>query len=119
MPGLADMTAAVSPDGTRVAIAGVPGYDAHMYGWTHRATEIVVLNLRTGHRVILASRPGQHYRWLFIVNLSWTNGGRDLAYLGRWCDQTIDGFNTNCDWAGHSPQLRVIRVPGASGTIGG
>jgi hypothetical protein len=87
----------------------VPGHDAHLYGWTHQATQIVVLNLATGHCSTYTSRQGQHYRWLFIANLSWTNGGRDLAYLGRWCDQSIDGFNAACAWSGRS-ELRLIEL---------
>lgn len=81
LPSLTDVTLAVSPDGSRVAVGG-----SRARRWGARPpAQIAVINLRTGARTIWQggmSRPGTQFT---IASLSWAGNGRSLVFLGRWC----------------------------------
>lgn len=119
LPGLARISAAVSPDGSKVAIAGVPEAAAEGNNGLLQPARIVVVNLRTGRRVVFQggmSRRGQQFG---INDVRWANGGRSLAYLAQWCTGLDPQFTMICD-IGHSvTQLRMISATGDGGPLSG
>jgi len=72
----------VSPDGSRLALAvASTAANAVQSGL---ATEILVIDLRTGAHATWRGgmdRPGELFG---VQNLSWTRGGEALAYQGQW-----------------------------------
>jgi hypothetical protein len=73
----------VSPDGSRLALAVASVHDGSSQSSV--ASEIVVIDLRSGAHAVWRGgmeRAGQTFG---IESLSWTGGGRSLAYLGAWC----------------------------------
>jgi hypothetical protein len=86
---------AVSPDGSRLALAVASGHASSVESGL--ATEILVIDLRTGAHATWRGgmdRPGQVFG---IQSLSWTRGGGALAYQGQWCQPAdvvygLDGY---------------------------
>jgi hypothetical protein len=123
LAGIARITLAVSPDGSKVAIAGnrpetaaagdIPATRLH-------DAQILIVNLRTGRRTVFAGGMSRRGRQLGINSVSWANDGRSLIYLAQWCDQVDTGFNTVCDgYRWPLTQLRMISAPPGGGSLGG
>jgi hypothetical protein len=123
LPGMARVAVAVSPDGSKVAIAG-NGPETAAAGRIPasrlRDARIVVIDLRTGGRATFAGGLGRRGRQLGINSVSWADGGRSLVYLAQWCELVDVGFNTACDGR-YRPvtELRMISAPASGGTLGG
>ena len=102
---------AVSPDGSKVALAGYRL--VHIGG--HSAAGIVVINLRTGARAVWVSglnRPGLNFT---IPSISWSPRGDALVFLSQWCHgQFMLGF---CGGSRHHAEVRRLQVTGASGQL--
>jgi hypothetical protein len=117
----------VSPDGSRLALAVASGPAGTQRGL---ATEILVIDLRTGAHTAWRGgmdRPGQVFG---ILNLSWTRDGRTLAYRGQWCaprglsygmtagaDCSTRGRNHQPLRAAGTDVVREISVTPAGGTL--
>ena len=85
LPGIARIAVAVSPDGSKVAIAGngpetAPAGD--IPASRLRDARIVVIDLRTGSRAVFAGGLANRGRQLGINSVSWADDGRSLVYLG-------------------------------------
>lgn len=123
LPGMARIAVAVSPDGSKLAIAG-NGPETAAAGDIPasrlRDARIVVINLRTGRRAVFAGGLGKHGRQLGINSVSWADDDRSLVYLAQWCEQVDVGFNTECD-ARQPPvtELRMISATASGGTLAG
>lgn len=74
---------AVSPDGTRLALAVASVHDGSSQSSV--AEEILVLDLRTGGRAVWRGGMNRAGQTFGIETLSWTGDGKSLAYLGAWC----------------------------------
>jgi hypothetical protein len=88
LAGLVEVALAVSPDGSRVAVAGLPAPrgDASPL----QPARIVVVELRTGARSVWQGgmdRPGQQFG---ILGVSWTADGKSLVYIAQWCTPRLD-----------------------------
>jgi hypothetical protein len=106
--GLGAGALAVSPDGSKVALA--------VYRLaSHSGAEIVVINLRTGARAYWAGglhRPGLNFG---IPSISWTPGGGSLVFLSQWCQTVVaTGF---CAKGKHDAEVRELRVTAAGGRL--
>ncbi len=123
LPGLADISVALSPDGSKVAIAGVSPEAAAAGAQPLsdlKPARIVVLNLRTGRREIWQGgmrRPG---RQLGINSVSWANNGRSLVFLAQWCQYLAIGDTAACGgrWAPVT-DVREIPATGHGGLLSG
>jgi hypothetical protein len=74
---------AISPDGSRLALAVASVHDGSSQSSV--ASEILVIDLRTGAHAVWRGgmeRAGQTFG---IENVSWTGDGKSLVYLGEWC----------------------------------
>lgn len=123
LAGMARVAVAVSPDGSKVAIAG-NGPETAAAGDIPasrlRDAQIVVIDLRTGKRAVFAGGLGKRGRQLGINSVSWADDGRSLVYLAQWCEYVDAGFNTVCDGRVRSlTELRMIRADAGGGTLGG
>jgi hypothetical protein len=115
--GLAGVSVAVSPDGSKVAIAGMPqtAADGTQPGTRLESGRIVVISLGTGKRSYFAggmTRKGQQFA---INDVSWARGGRSLVYLAQWCRELQTGLNAACRGA---TQVREISASARGGTLG-
>ncbi|HET7017945.1 MAG TPA: hypothetical protein VFI65_28755 [Streptosporangiaceae bacterium] len=77
---LTNMALALSPDGSKVAIAGVP-----RSGPSAGHVMIEVFNLLTGTHSIWSGGATKGRYQLVIPSLSWPATGRSLIYLANWC----------------------------------
>jgi hypothetical protein len=116
--GLAGISVAVSPDGSKVAIAGVPqaAADGQQPETRLPAGRLVVINLRTGQHSYFAggmTRKGQQFA---INDVSWAHGGRSLVYLAQWCRELQTGLNAACRGA---TEVRELAASAAGGTLAG
>ena len=117
----------VSPDGSRLALA-VESSTANTVQ-SGLATEILVIDLRTGTRATWQGgmdRPGQVFG---VQSLSWTRGGEALAYQGQWCRPSEVGYGmdtgyTCVKWSSRVPSrydgtdvVREISVTPGGGTL--
>jgi hypothetical protein len=73
----------VSPDGTRLAVAVASVHDGSSQSTV--ASEILVVDLRTGARSTWRGGMERDGQTFGIEDLSWTGNGESLAYLGAWC----------------------------------
>jgi hypothetical protein len=123
LPGMVSVAVAVSPDGSKVAIAGngpetAAGGD--IPACRLRDARIVVIDLRTGWRAVFAGGLAKRGRQPGINSVSWAGGGRSLVYLAQWCQHVDVGFNTACDGRFRPvTELRMITAPASGGTLGG
>lgn len=120
LPGLARMSAAVSPDGSEVAIAGA-SMAAAENAERVQSTKIVVVNLRTGRQVIFEGGMDRRGQQFGISDVSWANDGQSLVYLAQWCRQLIIDRTTAC-WANLGrpvTELRMISATGDGGPLSG
>jgi hypothetical protein len=99
---------AVSPDGSKVALA--------IYRpLSHSGAEIVVINLRTGARVYWAGGLRRADLNLGFPSISWTPGGDSLVFLTQWCHSVVAaGFCAN---GFHAAEVRELRVTTAGGRL--
>jgi hypothetical protein len=121
LPGLVDISMAVSPDMRRVAIAGLPA-PRHAGDWAKGSAKIIVVDLRTGGQTVIQggmSRPGQQFS---IPSLAWTPNGKSLIYVAQWCQpqQDVAGSNALCGssdgrLAVGQPVSEVRKVSAAAG----
>jgi hypothetical protein len=99
---------AVSPDGSKVALAAYRPA-------RHSGAEIVVINLKTGARAYWAGglrRPGLN---LTFPSISWTPGGDSLVFLSQWCYSMVaTGF---CAEGRHDAEVRELRVTAPGGRL--
>jgi hypothetical protein len=117
LSGLARISAAVSPDGSKVAIAGVPEAAAEGNGQPLQPARIVVVNLRTGRRGIFQGGMGRRGQQFGIGNVSWADDGRSLAYLAQWCPELDVQFTASCDVGTGVTQLRMISAASDGGPL--
>jgi hypothetical protein len=73
----------VSPDGARLAVAVASVHDGSSQSTV--ASEILVVDLRTGARSTWRGGMERDGQTFGIEDLSWTGNGKSLAYLGAWC----------------------------------
>lgn len=123
LPGMARVAVAVSPDGSKVAIAG-NGPEAAAAGDIPAArlrdARIIVIDVRTGRRAVFAGGLAKRRRQLGINSVSWADHGRSLVYVAQWCELVDVDFNTDCVGR-YRPvtELRMITAPASGGTLGG
>lgn len=119
---------AVSPDGSQLALAVASAHDDSSASTV--ASQILVINLRTGAHEIWRGgldRTGQTFG---IVDLSWTGDGKSLVYLAKWCPPNYLGYGLyggfNCSTLGHhkhpvqfegSQAVREVSVTTGGGTL--
>lgn len=119
IPGLARIFAAVSPDGSKVAIAGVPEAAAEGNTSALQPARIVVVNLRTGRRVVFQGGMDRRGQQFGINDVAWTNDGKSLVYLAQWCTQLDPQFVIGCDTGRSVTKLRMISAVGNGGSLNG
>ena len=95
LPGLIDISLAVSPDRSKVAVAGLPA-PSSAWAYPRGGARIVVLDLRTGARTVWrggATMPGRYQ--FSIPSLTWSADGRSLYYVAQWCKPLVGGPGAN------------------------
>jgi hypothetical protein len=109
---------AVSPDGTRLAIATA---DPAAKGVQQAlAEQVIVINTRTGARLTWKGgldRPGS---LASIEDLSWPAGSNFLVYLAQWCPQggSVEGVaGVGCRVGFSSEQVGELSVPSGGGSL--
>jgi hypothetical protein len=125
LPGMTNPTLAVSPDGSRVAVAGTP--DAGTVSADPvEPPSIIVVDLRTGARRVWRgglARPGWQ---LSIPSVSWTQDGKTLVLVAQWCRPNLstpqtalcaDETGTAVPTAGPVGQLETLSVTGGGGRL--
>jgi hypothetical protein len=109
-------TMAASPDGSRLAIV------VQAFSRTTESDQLVVLGPRTGARTtwVAGQAPrAQNPRSLRILQLSWTDTGRELAYLATWFCQPVSAHR-NCGNAGPLnayEEVRTVNPAGGGGRL--
>jgi hypothetical protein len=117
VPGLTELSAALSPDGSEVALAGVPDAptsELESAGPPH----LLVVNLRSGAVRTWAStpEPGGSYR---IQDPSWSATGQALRFLLEYCrGGRADGINATCPDNWPAAHEWMINVPRGTGPLG-
>jgi hypothetical protein len=77
---------AVSPDGTKIAIALSTGTLTRGFTFLqHTTSEIAVIDLRTGARQVWQGGLNRTGFALTLRSLSWAGNGRSLDFLAAWC----------------------------------
>jgi hypothetical protein len=111
-----DGDAAVSPDGTRLAVAASTG--------SAFPQEIVVISLRTGRQAIWRGGLERAATSMSIADVSWTGDSKSVVYLAQWCpasksQSTISG-PIACQLPGSgAAQVRKLAITGTGGRLAG
>jgi len=122
IPGLDQVSLAVSPDGAWAAISGTaqtPAEAASGGGYPRGQARIFVINTRSGRRKVWQgglTRPGSE---LTFPSLSW-GSARSLYVLAQWCRrQVFPQGNVACDAYHAQPvsELRLIDTSGPGGSL--
>jgi hypothetical protein len=112
---LASKDIAVSPDGSKVALAlyrPLPQPPRN----PRPAAEIVVVNLRTGTHGLWQGglqRPGLNFN---IPSIAWQPSGNTLVFLARWCHSEITG-TAFCQPGSNYAQVRTLRLGAGGGPL--
>ena len=123
LPGLVNVTLAVSPDGSQVAIAGTPA-PRRLGDNPVQPGKIVIVDLATGASRVWQGgmdRPGQQFS---IPSVSWTADGKSLVYVAQWCTPQLAYPSTgSCDTdsnvqpSGPVARVQEISVAGRGGRL--
>jgi hypothetical protein len=117
VPGLTELSAALSPDGSGVALAGVPDA-ARSVSESAGPPHLLVVNLRSGAVRTWAStpEPGGSYR---IEDPAWSARGRAVRFLLEYCrGGRAAGINATCPDNWPAAQEWTIGVPRGTGPLG-
>jgi len=125
IPGLDQVSLAVSPDGTWAAVSGTPLYRAEAAGsqiGPRGQASIMVINIRTGRRVFWRGGLRVPGRQLTFPSLSF--GSDDSLYVvAQWCQGQVDYFGTVACAAWHSPppltKLMLLDAASRGGSLAG
>lgn len=109
---VADGGLALSPDGSKVAIAV---YRPVSLASPPPASQIVVINLRTGARSFWAGGLRRAGFSQSVPSISWRAGGDSLVYLSQWCRTWIVGGI--CGSGQHFTQVRTLRLTSGGGRL--
>jgi hypothetical protein len=110
LTGFASSAMAVTPDGSRLAVAVTP--NPTTCASQLAPSRIFVINTRTGARTVWqggTATPGTNS--FAIDGLSWTADGRELAYLAEWTDVQLLGKPSGpmCDSSSGGPAQEEVR----------
>ena len=120
VPGLTRVSAAISPDGSEVALAGVPDADNASQESTG-PPKVLLVSLKTGHvrSWTLPARSGGAY---LIQDPSWSADGRALYFLADYCRGGRGGADPNanavCSYNWPVGREWMIPVPGGGAALG-
>jgi hypothetical protein len=92
---------AASPDGKLVAIsfgslASCSAGQKRCPSLSSQSDYIVVINTATGARSVWRGGLTKRGQYFSIGNLSWANRGRELVFLGQWCDSQVEPGSESC-----------------------
>jgi hypothetical protein len=123
IPGLDQVSLAVSPDGTWAAVSGTPLYRAEAAGsqiGPRGQAAIMVINLRTGRRAFWRGGLTVPGRQLTFPSLSFRSDD-SLYVVAQWCRRQVDYFGNVACAAWHSPPpltgLMLLRPAGRGGSL--
>jgi hypothetical protein len=109
---------AVSPDGTKLAIATA---DPAAKGVQQAlAEQVILINTRTGARATWKGGLDRAGSLLNIENLSWMAGSNFLVYLAQWCPQgdSVQGVaGVGCRTGFSSEQVRELSASSGGGPL--
>jgi len=115
---------AVSPDGSRVAVAFTPEDMASCSSSPPVCTPsagadyIVVVDVATGSQSVWRGGMVEQGSWFSIASLSWTGNGRELVFLGQRCGWRALN-NETCDMSQKGRSSRTAELwaldPGSGG----
>jgi hypothetical protein len=116
-PGLTRLSAALSPDGSEVALAGVP--DAGTIGLESAGPpRVLLVSLKTGHvrTWTMPAKPGGNY---LIQDPSWSADGRALYFLADYCrGGRVPNANAVCSYNWPVGREWMLPVPAGGTTLG-
>ena len=114
VPGLTMLSAALSPDGSELALAGVADGRPPCCNSADGPPKLLVVNLRTGH-LRTWTGPARSGSDDLIQNPAWS-GNRALYFLVTHCRGRADGLNATCSHAPPTGQEWAAAVhSGAAG----
>jgi hypothetical protein len=116
--GMTGLSAALSPDGSELALAGVPDLTTGVLP-SDGPPRIQVVNLKTG-RVrswSLPSRPADDY---LVQDPAWSAGGRELRFLVSFCSlgRVVEDNVGGCTADGAAGHEWVLPVPAGHAPLG-
>ena len=107
---------AVSPDGTKLALAATSTDRVPALGPAF-SDKIIVIDLLTGQRTQWQGGLFRTGKQFSIPDLSWSADGRSLIFLGQWCDPP--GLTAFCSGGSAPGEYRDAQVWSLSVATGG